>query len=250
MRSGFFQSAELSARKIFDPRTKLLMVITIGTVIMADTGVGWMSVLIWILTFVPLALFLIERKWKAALIYFCVYWGATAMQTYLLPLTTGVVNFLLVAMSFFSVRFMPGIAMASYMVNTTTVSEFMGAMERMRVPQGLSIPLSVVFRFFPTVAEEYAAISDAMRMRGIRFGGKKPGKIIEYRLVPLLVCCVKIGDELSAAALTRGLGAPIRRTNVCRIGLRAQDIFAMAVCFAMILLFLFERLGGAGAVVI
>lgn len=250
MRSGFFQSAELSARKIFDPRTKLLMVITIGTVIMADTGVGWMSMLIWILTFVPLALFLIERKWKAALIYFCVYWGATAMQTYLLPLTTGVVNFLLVAMSFFSVRFMPGIAMASYMVNTTTVSEFMGAMERMRVPQGLSIPLSVVFRFFPTVAEEYAAISDAMRMRGIRFGGKKPGKMIEYRLVPLLVCCVKIGDELSAAALTRGLGAPIRRTNVCRIGLRAQDIFAMAVCFTMILLFLFERLGGAGAVVI
>ena len=182
-----------------------------------------MSVLIWILTFVPLALFLIERKWKAALIYFCVYWGATAMQTYLLPLTTGVVNFLLVAMSFFSVRFMPGIAMASYMVNTTTVSEFMGAMKRMRVPQGLSIPLSVVFRFFPTVAEEYAAISDAMRMRGIRFGGKKPGKMIEYRLVPLLVCCVKIGDELSATALTRGLGAPIRRTNVCRIGLRGSS---------------------------
>ena len=172
------------------------------------------------------------------------------MQVYLLPKTTGVVNFLLVAVSFFSVRFMPGIAMASYMVNTTTVSEFMSAMERMRVPQGLSIPLSVVFRFFPTVAEEYAAISDAMRMRGIRFGGKKPGKMIEYRLVPLLVCCVKIGDELSAAALTRGLGAPIRRTNVCRIGLRAQDIFAMSVCFAMILLFLFERLSGAGSVVI
>ena len=250
MSSGFFQSAELTARKVFDPRTKLLMVITISTVIMADTGVGWMSVLIWILTFVPLALFLIERKWKAALIYFCVYWGATAMQVYLLPKTTGVVNFLLVAVSFFSVRFMPGIAMASYMVNTTTVSEFMSAMERMRVPQGLSIPLSVVFRFFPTVAEEYAAISDAMRMRGIRFGGKKPGKMIEYRLVPLLVCCVKIGDELSAAALTRGLGAPIRRTNVCRIGLRVQDIFAMSVCFAMILLFLFERLSGAGSVVI
>ena len=89
-----------------------------------------------------------------------------------------------------------------------------------------------------------------MRMRGIRFGGKKPGKMIEYRLVPLLVCCVKIGDELSAAALTRGLGAPIRRTNVCRIGLRAQDIFAMSVCFAIILLFLFERLSGAGSVVI
>lgn len=242
MRSDFFASSKGSAQKIFDPRTKLLMVATISTVVMADSGGGWMSVLCWILTFVPLALFLIERKWKAALIYFCVYWGATLMQLYLLPLTTGVVNFLLVAMSFFSVRFMPGIAMASYLVNTTTVSEFMGAMERMRVPQSLSIPLSVVFRFFPTVSEEYTAIGDAMRMRGIRFGGRKPAKMIEYRLVPLLVSCVKIGDELSAAALTRGLGAPIRRTNVCEIGIKPQDVFTMAVCAAMILLFIFEKI--------
>lgn len=200
-----------------------------------------MSVLCWMLTFVPLALFLIERKWKAALIYFGVYWGATLLQLYLLPLTTGVINFLLVAISFFSVRFMPGIAMASYLVNTTTVSEFMGAMERMRMPQNLSIPLSVVFRFFPTVSEEYAAISDAMRMRGIRFGGRKPAKMIEYRIVPLLVSCVKIGDELSAAALTRGLGAPIRRTNVCRIGIKPLDVFAMTVCVAMMVLFIIKR---------
>ena len=40
------------------------------------------------------------------------------------------------------------------------------------------------------------------------FGGKNPFLMLEYRLVPLMVSVVKIGDELSAAALTRGLGAP------------------------------------------
>ena len=32
--------------------------------------------------------------------------------------------------------------------------------------------------------------------------------MLEYRLVPLMVSVVKIGDELSAAALTRGAWSP------------------------------------------
>lgn len=90
----------------------------------------------------------------------------------------------------------------------------------------------MMFRFFPTVGEEYSSIADAMRMRGIRFGGGKPSKMLEYRLVPLMISCVKIGDELSAAALTRGLGAPVKRTNICSIGFGAWDFFALLLCAA------------------
>ena len=63
-------------------------------------------------------------------------------------------------------------------------------------------------------------------MINIRFGGKNPFLMIEYRLIPLMVSVIKIGDELSAAALTRGLGAPVRRTNVCEIGFHVQDFIA------------------------
>ena len=44
---------------------------------------------------------------------------------------------------------LPGFIMGDYLVSTTTVSEFVAAMERMRVPQKVVIPVSVVFRFFP-----------------------------------------------------------------------------------------------------
>ena len=81
-------------------------------------------------------------------------------------------------------------------------------------------------------------------MRGIRFGGGKLSKMLEYRIVPLIVSCVKIGDDLSAAALTRGLGAPIRRTNICRIGFGVWDVLAMAVCAAGMILFLLARIAG------
>ena len=89
----------------------------------------------------------------------------------------------------------------------------------------------MIFRFFPTIGEENAAISDAMRMRGIRFEGKHPGKMIEYRLIPLMISAVKIGDE-DAAALTRGHGAPVRRMDICKIGFHVQDIIMFILCAA------------------
>ena len=125
------------------------------------------------------------------------------------------------------------------LLSSTSVSEFIGSMERMHLTEKIVIPLSVIFRFFPTISEEYQAISDAMKMRGIRFGGKNPFLMVEYRLVPLMVSVVKIGDELSAAALTRGLGAPVKRTNVCQIGFHVQDMIVIllcALCFALFLL--------------
>lgn len=217
-------------RALLDPRTKMLLVITITSVVIGGGNGGAMNVIKPALTAVPLLLFLAERKWRAALIYVTVYMAAFAGELFLVPVTKGFLNFIVVACCGIFSRFMPGIAMGSYLVGTTTVSEFMAAMEHLRLPRKITIPLSVMFRFFPTVAEEYGAIRDAMRMRGIRFGGGKPEKMLEYRMVPLMISCVKIGDELSAAALTRGLGAPVKRTNICQIGFSVFDVLAMLVC--------------------
>ena len=92
--------------------------------------------------------------------------------------------------------------------------------------------MSVIFRFFPTVVEEYNAIGDAMKMRGIRFGGGKASAMLEYRLVPVIMCSVKIGEELNAAALTRGLNGEVRRTNVCKIGFHMQDILLFLIALS------------------
>lgn len=217
-------------RAFLDPRTKMLLVITITSVVIGGGNGGAMSIIKPVLTAVPFLLFVVERKRKAAMIYVAVYIAAFSGELFLVPITRGFLNFIVVACCGMFSRFMPGIAMGSYLVSTTTVSEFMAAMERLGLPQKLTIPLSVMFRFFPTVGEEYSAIGDAMRMRGIHFGGGKPGKMLEYRMVPLMISCVKIGDELSAAALTRGLGASVKRINICRIGFGVFDVLAMLIC--------------------
>ena len=231
-------------KSILDPRTKILLVLTIATVVLGGGGGDMMNRLRPIMVAVPLLLLCAERKWKLAVSYVIVYLAAYFGGLYLLPVTTGILNFIVVAFSGIFSKFLPGIAMGAYLVNTTTVSEFMASMERIHVPQKISIPLSVVFRFFPTIQEEYHSIGDAMRMRGIRFGGGKPSKMVEYRLIPLMVSCVKIGDELSAAALTRGLGAPVPRTNICKIGFHIWDILAFILCIVSFSVLIYSRFIG------
>lgn len=60
-----------------------------------------------------------------------------------------------------------------------------------------------MFRFIPTIREEYKAIRGAMRLRDLSW--RNPMEMLEYRMVPLLTGLVTIGNELSTSALTRGL---------------------------------------------
>ena len=112
------------------------------------------------------------------------------------------------------------------------------------MPKCITIPLSVMFRFFPTVMEESASINKAMSMRDIRCGGAKAFQMIEYRLIPMMTCSVKIGQELSAASLTRGLGGPTKRTNICKIGFGFWDIFTFLALSAGLALTIYRGVTG------
>jgi energy-coupling factor transport system permease protein len=221
-----------------DPRAKLLMVV-VTVVILATGGYGGlMTVVRPALAAMPLLLLLLSKRFGAALFYACAFSAAYFAEAFLISRMGGLFNFLLIATVGILARFMPGVMMGYFLVSTTTVSDFMAAMRKMRVTEKITVPLSVMFRFFPTVREEYAAIGDAMRMRGVSLAGGKPVKMLEYRFVPMMMCSLKIGEELSAAALTRGFGAPVKRTNVCKIGFHAQDIVLMALCAVSIAVYI------------
>ena len=207
-----------------DPRTKLFLTVTVSTIMITGGTGGFMNFVRPCLMACPIIFLLLSKKWKAAARFTVTYAVLFALELTVLPLLTGTWNFILGAAVGIYTHMLPGFIMGYYLVSTTTVSEFVAAMERMRVSQKVVIPVSVVFRFFPTVKEEYAAIRDAMKMRGITTL-RSPMKMLEYRVVPLMISIAKIGEELSAAALTRGLGAPQKRTNICTIKFGPLDVF-------------------------
>ena len=239
--NGLSFSATTEKRKgiLLDPRTKLILLLTITTLMSSNEGI--MNIVKPCLSLVPFALILSERRFKTAGKYLVLYAVCFILERIALTSLSGLLSFIVLAVTSIMTRFAPGIMTGAYLISSTSISEFIGAMERMHIPEKIVIPMSVIFRFFPTISEEYQAIRDAMKMRGIRFGGKNPFLMLEYRLVPLMVSVVKIGDELSAAALTRGLGAPVKRTNVCQIGFDVQDLIAILFCVICFALFLFQQ---------
>lgn len=213
-----------------DPRTKLLLLFVVNIVCISGGTSNELQVMRSILVAIPIILLYLSDKRKMSIILAMVYVISLFSWSLLLISTNGIfVSIILITTMLIGIM-LPGFITSYYIVVTTTVSEFIAAMERMKIPQKIVIPFVVMFRFFPTLKEEHDSINDAMRMRGITLAEGNPIKIFEYRVVPLLMSTVKIGEELSAAALTRGLNGEISRTNICDLNLRWYDIGLLIFC--------------------
>ena len=220
-----------------DPRTKLLLMAVVATAEFLYSHTAFMIVV----ALIPFVLLLTNRQYKTAIIFFCLFTAGLFVQavqnSMQFPM---VINMLVVVL-----RLFPAFVMGAYIIKSTTTSECITALGRMHIGQQITIPLSVLFRFIPTMQEESAAIKDAMRMREVQFGTKKfwqnPAALIEYRFIPLMISVVKIGDDLSAAALTRGLDNPVRRTNITKVGFTGWDLITVLIAgIALIITYFFS----------
>lgn len=227
---GLFAADGKERGLVFDPRTKLFAMLTIVIFVLGGVGIHmpeWMTIGLAVLPFV---LLLTAGKWRRSLIYLTGFAAALCLTAFGIEGIHGTLRYLVMMICLLILRVMPSLVMGAYIFSSTTVSEFIAAMHRMHVTDKIIIPFSVMFRFFPTVTEEFFSINSAMRMRDIRIGAKNAGKLVEYCLVPLMVCSVRIGEELSQAALTRGLAPGRKRTNICRIGFAVQDLVLILIC--------------------
>ena len=220
-----------------DPRTKVLVMLVLATLIFF---VHKNLILNSILVFIPIFLLISDKRYRPAFVYgglfviaiFVKIYGEKFEFPYLISMILG----LIVELIF---RFFPVFMFGYYIIKSTKPNEFISAMNLWHVPEVFIIPVSVVFRFVPTLAEENKSISNAMRMREIRFGTKKfwknPSMILEYRLVPLMMSVAKIGEELSAAALSRGLGGLKKRTCMVELRFGIWDVYMAILIFALVI---------------
>jgi energy-coupling factor transport system permease protein len=117
-----------------------------------------------------------------------------------------------------------------------TVGEFLNALNTLRVPQKLIIPLAVTLRFLPTIGQEVNVIGDALRLRGkpltLLSFCRAPMAMLEYVFVPLMMRCVLIADELSASAVARGIENPQAHTALFPLKFRPADAVYLATLIA------------------
>ena len=245
MSQGILQANVRNRGIVLDPRTKLFLLVTMSIFVLGYAGGEDLSFLMPFFCALPAIALISAKKYKTAISYVIIYSVSYIAMVFYVDKTSGLLRFLIFGFCGILARILPCLMIGAYMMSTTTVSEFTAAMLRMHISEKIIIPLSVMFRFFPTVIDEFKCINSAMRMRDIRFGGKNLSKMLEYRVVPLMTCCAKIGEELSAAALTRGLGGEVKRTNICKIGFHTQDFIVIALCIVPYVILVLTKMGVA-----
>ncbi len=225
-----------------DPRTKLYMIFVVSLLVMLSATTLFLWIVRIIITLIPISLLAAEKRYASAFLFSMAYVLALVMTFCLITdESSGFFKSFLTGYSGIVVQFMPALITAWYVVRTTKIGEFISAMQKMHVPDGITISLAVVMRFFPTIKEEYSFICDAMKMRGLVLGGGSIIRMVEYRMIPLLFSCVNIGDELSAAAITRGLGGKVKRTSAETLRFSVFDRI-LVVCFsALVFVFIYAK---------
>lgn len=223
--------------RFLDPRTKLLLLVTLPTFLLGGAGGDYLKEAALIFSLIPFILLFLSRNYLTALSGLAVFVTLRTVH-YFLPSDFGGLprNVFLILYEVFCLLLPCGI-LATFVMRTTTAGEFIAGMEKLGIPSVITIPCSVMFRFFPTIREEYAAIGRAMKMRGVGLGQTGLSEFLEYRMVPVMMSIMIIGNELSAAALTKGLGAKTRRTSIHELKFGVADIMLIILCLSALLLF-------------
>ena len=107
-------------------------------------------------------------------------------------------------------------------------------MDYLHIPQSISIPVAVMFRFFPSFAEERRNIAMAMKIRGIRT--RNPLRYLEYVTVPLLIISSNIAEDIAKAAECKCIENPVPKTRYTPARLQPVDaVYALSMGGLMLL---------------
>ncbi|MGL5927387.1 MAG: energy-coupling factor transporter transmembrane component T [Dermatophilaceae bacterium] len=194
-----------------DPRTKMLLVVVVSTVVMSPYGPRF--VLPGLVLAVAMAVS--ERAWRRAWVMPVLVVGGllgvwALSQVPASPLTSS----LLMTCEYTS-RFTVAIGVGLHLFTTTSPSALNAALRTMRFPRSAAVTLVVMIRFLPVVMKESSAVFDAMRLRGLTRPAallRHPLLTIERFTVPMIASSLRASEDLSAAAILRGLGSYHRPT--------------------------------------
>ena len=204
----------------FDPRTELILLVIANIVAFTNH-----SVRVEILWVVFLLLLITACGCEKSAGRLAIAFGiCLALQSYILPNAPKIIASSFTILVSYARKIFPCLIVGTLILQKTPVRELIVALRKWHIPQGLIIPLSVTIRYFPALKEETGHIRDAMKLREIH-GIQK----IECLLVPVMISATATAEELSAAAVTRGIENPAPKTSMVEMKFTRQDFLTLAV---------------------
>ena len=214
-----------TARTGLDPRTKIVVLVTVIIVVFSFPG----NLVMGITVAGCILLFLIDGLVLQLVGFAAVYLFLTAIQFLLLPRVGATAAMMLAGFVYFKVL-MPIALPADYLMRTTSVQEVLAAAKKMRVPEKIRIGFAIIMRYLPVVGQNFRQVRDAMKLRDLRGLGTR----VEAVYVPMLINTVQAAEDLSTAACARGIENPGDKTSFVEVGLPIRDFLVITSCLALI----------------
>lgn len=210
---------------IFDPRAGLWLLIAANMIAFRPHTFWLETALIALLLALMIGHGRPSMAWKWAVGY-----GALLVfQQVILPSSPMIIATSFTIFATYTRRMFPCLMTGALMLQCTPLRALIVGLRQLHIPQKLIVAVSVTLRYFPAIREETGYIRDAMKLRNIRGMARLEGTV-----VPLMVSATETADELSAAAVTRGIENPARKTSAISLRLSLLDLFGMLAGLALL----------------
>ena len=204
-----------------DPRTELLLLI-IANIVAFTYSARWIEFAV----IGVLAILLLCCGCGKTAVKWVIFFGClVSVQYYVIPVLPKIFVIMFSILTVYIRKLFPCLMIGALILKTTPVRFLIIALRKWHIPQKLIIPLSITLRYFPAIKEENRHIRDAMKLRKIHGLGKK----LECLVVPMLMSATGTADELSAAAITRGIENPVAKTCIVDLRLHFQDYICLLI---------------------
>ena len=203
-----------------DPRTGLLLLILANIIMfLQDESVIQVS---WVCCIT--VLYLLCGRVSGGFKWFFVYLALCAFQWVVLPVAPKIVVACFSIFVNYARRMYPCMMVGWLLIKAVSLREFIVALRVLHVPQTVIIPIFVTLRYFPAIREESGYIRDAMKLKNLH-GAEK----VEAFVVPLMMSAVNTAEELAAAAVTRGIENPVKKTSTVTLHIGVLDCICVVV---------------------
>ncbi|HBG7896458.1 energy-coupling factor transporter transmembrane component T [Clostridioides difficile] len=177
--------------------------------------------------------------YKQSLFYVVIYTFTTFWLLEMIPKGIVFISPMLLGMVY---KFIVPI-MAAYLTFKIPSGKLIAVFQKCALPQNIILILLVIIRFIPTISGEFKTIREAMRVRGFTGSVKRilfhPLQTMEYAVVPLIFRSIKVGDELAAASIVRGIENPTKKNSYYETKFTKVDAIILFISICLMLACIF-----------
>lgn len=203
-----------------DPRTGILLLFLANIIAFTQQSLLVESVCVVLL----LALITACGCQKAAGKLLLAFGICLLMQYHLLAFAPPIIGSSLFILVSYARKIFPCLIVGVMLIRSVSTRELLLALRRWHIPESFIIPFSVTLRYIPGIKEEISHIRDVMKLRNIK-GFEK----VECFVVPIIISASNTAEELSAAAVTRGIENPKKKTSMVILKMGIWDYVCIVV---------------------